>query len=190
MLYHRAFLFIAAILPFVTGCGIPALDKEAAATAVAAIEQGPPEAASKIAALGLVQIERGRVSASLLKGLEDIISVSPEHRSQLFAKTVTENLGLLNAACAFDAEALMERLSTESPENRIRIVWDDCKFEKHGLITQDMALQSNLEGLLIAHMIYARVASAGPLDENERTLLVTLTAQPSPTPPQPPIGEP
>ncbi len=176
MLYHRSLVFIAATLSFVSACSLPPLNKEAAAAAVAAMESAPPEAAIELAAQGLIAIEKDRLPSSLLKNLDNVLSAPPEHTSELLAEMIFDNSGLLDNACAVGTDTIMEKLAIEAPEERNRIIWDDCKFEKHGLLTREAALQSGYGGLLIAHMIYARVASAGAVDENERILLVTLTA--------------
>lgn len=139
-----------------------------AADAAKAVKSVPAEHRSALAARALVEIEKDRLPASLVEGLESLADAPAEMRAVLLAKSISANLSLLDKACDTNAAELMTSLSSMAPDARAQKVWSTCKLERHGIMTEADRATSDPMLALVAHMVAMKI---GTPSEDEKTVL-------------------
>ena len=153
---------------------LPPVDAKATKNAVEALTHASSDVRPKLAAAALAEVEEPRLPSSLHEGLETLTSVAPDQRSVLLAKTIAENIELLDKACDTDAAELMRTISSIAPEERHKLVWDTCKFERHGLMTAADAAGAEPGTTMLAHMVYVHLAAGGPVSDDEKSLITDV----------------
>ena len=141
---------------------LPPVDAKAVGDAVKAFEGIAADQHAVFAAMALSELEKARLPASLIEGLGALKSVAPDQRSLVMAKTIAENIKLLDKACDTDAAELMASIATTSPDDRHELVWNTCKLERHGLVTKAETVSSEPVATMVAHMIYMHLSDGGP----------------------------
>lgn len=153
---------------------LPPLDAAAAKTANEAIASAESSMRPAIAAAALVELEAARFDASFIDGLRALSQAPPEMRSQLLAKTISDNLSLVDDACEGDARDMMKELATMDPAGRRAHLAKACNFARLGLADAAALDRADPMMSIIAHTMYARVKAAGDVDPNEKQLFVLL----------------
>ncbi len=139
-----------------------------------ALSEIDPEQHAMFAAVALAELEKPRLPASMVEGLDALKSVAPEQRALVLAKTIEKNIELLDEACDTDAAELMRTLATASLDDRPKMVWDTCKLERHGLLTAADRASAEPIAAMVAHMVYVHLAEGGPVSDDEKALLTAL----------------
>ncbi len=158
-------------------------EKQAGAKrALEAIASAPTDMKPTLAAAAIIDINKPDLPASLLEGLEAVTNAPPDMRSMLLAKSLTENIKLLDEVCGTDARALMQSLAVMPPAGRDQALWDGCKLERHGLLEASDPPTSDPMLALFAHLVFIHAGKQRKLSEDERALLKLMTAKVEPTP--------
>lgn len=153
---------------------LPPVDAKAVKDAVTALSELDADQHAVFAAAALAELEKSRLPASLVEGLDALKSVSPDQRALVLARIIEKNIQLLNEACDADAIELMKKLATVNVDTRHDLVWKTCKFERHGLVTAANTTGSEPIATMVAHMAYVHLAAGGPVSGDEKALLTTL----------------
>lgn len=168
---------------------LPKLDADGAAKAVEAIAGASEEMQGKLAAVALAELEVQRLGPSFVAGLNAMAQAAPDQRAMLVAKSIQENIDMLDLACEADGAKTMGSLGSVDVTQRQAVLWDSCKFEKLGLISKDVGMKSDGISAILAHMAFAKLKKHGATDPNERKLLELLATAKEEEEPPPPAGE-
>lgn len=164
---------------------LPKLDADAAKRAVDAIESASEEMKGKLAAAALAELEVQRLGPSFVAGLNALTQAAPDQRAMLVAKSIEQNIAMLDEACEGDARKTMGSLATVAATERQAVLWKACEFEKLGLVSKDVGMQADGIGTILAHMAFAKLKKHGESDPNERKLLVLMATAKEEEPPPP-----
>ncbi len=168
---------------------LPKLDTDAAARAVDAIESASEDMKGKLAAAALAELEVQRLGPSFVAGLDALTQAAPDKRAASVAKSIEQNVGMLDDACEADGRKTMGSLATLDASERQVALWKACKFEKLGLVSKDVGMKADGTATILAHMAFAKLKKHGESDPNERKLLELLAATSEEKPPTPPSGD-
>lgn len=150
---------------------LPKLDTAAAAQAIEALASASEPMKPALAARLFADLEEKRLGESFVDGLQAIEQTEIHQRANHAAKAIAENLSMLNAACEADAAETLTATATMSDDQRAGALWSACEFDRLGLVANDVGKASDPTAMLLAHMAFATLKQAGPLDANERALL-------------------
>lgn len=154
------------------------LDVGMAAELGQAIANAAPEHRATIAARGLAELERGRLSDRLVAALDGLATVDPEARSQLVAaalETLEVRAGW-SRRCGRPFETVMQELATAAAADRNGIIRGACAGLVD-LLAAD-AREVPTQALLLAVVTLGALEIHGPLDPAEREALTTLASSP------------
>ena len=158
-------------------------EKQAAAKkARDAIAAAPVPMQGKLAAAAMAEVDAASLPPSLLEGLEALTNAPPDMQATLLAKSLSENMELLDEVCGTDARALMQSLAGMAPAERDHALWKACSLERHGLLEASDRPTSDPMLALFAHMIFIHAGKQRTLSEDERALLKLMMAKVDPTP--------
>ncbi|MEM6293018.1 MAG: hypothetical protein AAGA54_17210 [Myxococcota bacterium] len=153
---------------------LPAVDEKAAESWAASLAETPADESSIVAMKALAKLEVDRLPTSMVDGIVAVTEGPPDARAVLLAKSMGENMELLDKACDTDGRKLMRSLATVAPEARDSKVWETCKFPRLGLVTEgDLANADALMGMM-AHMIFVHLDAGSTVSKPERTLLQAM----------------
>jgi len=141
--------------------------------AVEAIASASEEQKPRLAAKALEELESERLEEQQLK-MFAALDAGPEQRAVLLARSISENITLLDEACGTDARRLMSTLATMPPDSREQAIWDGCRFERHGLVEAGKRPELDAMMAIVAHIAFMRLRAGGDVSEPEQTLLKTM----------------
>lgn len=139
-----------------------------------AIVTAPAEMRAVLAAAAIAELDQAALPASLVEGLKALTHAPPDMRATLLAKSLSENLGLLEEVCGSDGKQLMQSMATMDPAGRESALWEGCDMERHGVISKSDRAVSDPMLALFAHMVFVHVSKARTLSEDERSLLTSM----------------
>jgi len=154
---------------------LPAVDATGAADGVKALAAASEDQRPLLAARALIELEKARLGASFIDGLDGLVNAEPASRAQMVAKAITANVGMLDAVCGTDSGRFMQSLATMAPDQRVDALWERCKFAEHGLVGEAQGKASEPLALLLAHMAYVYL-KAHDISEDETILLKALAS--------------
>ncbi len=150
-------------------------DKRAEAKkAVDAIATAARDIRPVLATAAIVELDQAGLPPSLVEGLKAITQSPPDMRAAMLAKSLSENMGLLDEVCGSDARALMQSLATMDPASRDAALWNGCNMERHGVMTESDRAGSDPLLAMVAHMVFVHVSKKRTLSDEERSLLATM----------------
>lgn len=150
---------------------MPPVDAALAKQAVDALPSAAVAQRSALAARALTELEKDRLPASLIEGLDALVIAAPDQRAVLLAQSISTNIALLDEACDTNAAKFMQSLATMTPDGREAAVWSECKFERHGLLAEGERAAHDPMKAMVAHMALAHLQKGGPVSDDERALL-------------------
>ena len=164
---------------------LPPVDAVQAEKLGSALRSVDGEVAPELASAGLAELEAGRLPPSFIEGLQAITRAPPDQRAMLIAKSLSENVVMLNHLCG-DGVGVMRSLATLAPEQRGDALFDGCKLADHGLV--DRAAMAKRDGMMVlmGHLVFDHLSRGGPLHPGERAAIEAMISAPAP----PPLGMP
>ncbi len=153
---------------------LPPVDAKEAEAGATALAEASPQMQPPLAAKALAQLEAKRLPPSLIEGLDALTDAPADQRAMLLAKSISENIGLLDKACETDGRAMMTSMATVAPEARDAKVWQTCKFPRLGLVTEGDLANADPMLAMVAHMVFVHLDAGSTVSKAERTLLQTM----------------
>jgi len=150
---------------------LPGLDDAMAAQGVAAVNGATPEERSEMAMKFLIELERPRLGGDFVGGWRALSKAPPRERGRLAAEAISENLGMLDAACEVSGTEAMRRAAEINPADKSKEIFAMCDFGRHGLIDEQTAARTEPMPMVLAHMAFAHIEAHGGVSQDERLLL-------------------
>ena len=147
-----------------------------------ALANATPQAQASIATAAIIEIDGAALPAPLVEGLHAITQSAPDMRATMLAKSLSENMRLLEEVCGPEASALMRSLGTMDVSGRDTALWDGCDLERHGLISKPDRTGSDPLLAVVAHMVFLHLGKNRKLSQDERSLLRTMMHRGETTP--------
>jgi len=167
----------------------PALDPKRLETIRAALEAAPPDPDDRVrfAARAIEELERGRLPKSVLDALHALDLVSPDQTAAVICKAICGDgadrvLNLVRSpgerawldVCE-DGDKVLEALASAAPDQRMRLLWEACKLDGNGLLSQEEASSAKSFMLpVLALTIHGYIKARAEVHPVERQALHTL----------------
>ncbi|MGB1017268.1 MAG: hypothetical protein ACPG4T_24235, partial [Nannocystaceae bacterium] len=136
---------------------LPEVDAKGLAEGVKSLAVASEDERPLLAARALVILEKDRLGASFIAGIDGLVEADPAYRARIVSQAITENLGMLDAVCGAGSDKFMASLATMAPEQRDEALWERCKFAKNGLIGEAEGKAAEPLAIILAHMAYAHL---------------------------------
>lgn len=160
---------------------LPILDFAAASAAARALDTAAPEHHLTIAARGLAEVERGRLSDALVDGLDALAIADPAQRSRLIAAA----LGSPEAAagwalsCTGTLADLTRSLGNLEDDRRLNFIVDACPDGIQRLAPGGFSAGISSAQLLLALITLGALERVGRVDRSEHQLIHALMSHDS-----------
>jgi hypothetical protein len=156
----------------------PPLDPKLASSVLTMLDSaGPdPEHRTKTAAVGLKQLEQGRLPKELLDILAAIDAGTPDAIDPRISKGLTGRLGrqAFSAVCE-GGDKVLDAVPAMAPAVQLPQLWKWCKLEGNGLLDRDEALAArSAPRLALAITIHGYIKARTEVHPVERQVLRML----------------
>ncbi len=158
---------------------IAPLDTKAMRSLIEALESVSPRAQVKMASIGLVEVEGGRLPSFLSAALEAYANAAPDQKARSIAKEIDSWSGRAawGKACSGGLEVLSE-LAMVAAEARGPLLWEKCELSRFPSLSAEKVERADPTATLLVTLFLDHLTRRGSLSEGETSVIVRLLEVP------------